>query len=57
MVCPKCGRVLVEGEICVCSQNDIIPCLLRFICLATRERIMYKTKASANGCRCFCWDC
>lgn len=24
MVCPKCGRVLVEGEICVCSQNDIL---------------------------------
>lgn len=23
MVCPKCGRVLLEGEICVCSQDAI----------------------------------
>ena len=23
MVCPKCGRVLLEGEICPCSVNDV----------------------------------
>ena len=23
MVCPKCGRVLIQGEICVCQKEEI----------------------------------